>query len=71
MNITKVAKEGLEKRVKRIEDFIAQKGVGSAQLAKAKRIQRNINLAIVLGSFITLAGITVWVLHNMDDEQDE
>lgn len=69
MNITKVAKEGLEKRVKKIEDFIAHKGVGSAQLAKAKRIQRNVNLAIVLGSFITLAGITVWVLHNMDDEE--
>ncbi len=68
MDITKQAKEQLEKRVKKIEDFIANKGVGSAQLAKARRVQRNINLAIFLGSFITLAGITVWVLHNMDKE---
>ena len=68
MDITKQAKEQLEKRVKKLEEFIANKGVGSAQLAKARRIQRNINLAIVMGSFITLAGITVLVLHNMEEE---
>jgi hypothetical protein len=68
MDITKQAKEQLEKRVKKLEEFIANKGVGSAQLVKARRIQRNINLAIVVGSFITLAGITVWVLHNMEEE---
>lgn len=68
MDITKQAKEQLEKRIKKIEEFIANKGVGSAQLAKAKRVQRNINLALVLGSFITLAGITVWVLNNMDED---
>ena len=68
MDITKQAKEQLEKRVKKIEEFIANNGVGSAQLAKARRIQRNINLAIVLGSFITLAGITVWVLQNTDED---
>ena len=68
MDITKQAKEQLEKRVKKLEEFIANKGVGSAQLVKARRIQRNINLAIVVGSFITLAGITVLVLHNMEEE---
>ena len=70
MDISKQAKEQLEKRVKKLEEFISNKGVGSAQLAKARRIQRNINLAIVLGSFITLAGITVWVLHNMEDDEE-
>ena len=69
MDITKQAKEQLEKRVKKLEEFIANKGVGSAQLAKARRIQRNINLAIVVGSFITLAGITVWVLHNIEEDE--
>jgi len=68
MDITKQAKEQLEKRVKDLEDFIANKGVGAAQLAKAKRIQRNVNLAIFVGSFITIAGITVWALHSMDDD---
>lgn len=70
MDITKQAKEQLEKRVKKLEEFIANKGVGSAQLTKARRIQRNINLAVVVGSFITLAGITVWVLHNMEEDED-
>ena len=68
MDITKQAKEQLEKRLKKVEDFIASKGVGSAQLAKAKRVQRNINLAIAVGGFITLAGITVWILHSMDED---
>lgn len=70
MDITKQAKEQLEKRVKKIEDFIANKGVGSAQLAKARRIQRSINLAIFAGSFMLLAGITVWVIHNMEEGED-
>ena len=70
MDITKQAKEQLEKRVKKIEEFIANKGVGSAQLAKARRMQRNINLAILVGSFITLAGITIWVLHSMEHDED-
>jgi ribosome-associated translation inhibitor RaiA len=68
MDITKQAKEQLEKRVKKIEDFIAEKGVGSAQLAKARKVQRNINLVIVLGSFVTLAGVTVWVLNSMRED---
>jgi hypothetical protein len=68
MDITKQAKEQLEKRIKTIEEFIAKKGVGSAQLAKAKKVQRNVNLALVLGSFMALAGITVWVLNNMDKD---
>ena len=68
MEITKQAKEQLEKRIKRIEDFIENKGVGSAQLAKAKRIQRNINLAIVFGTFITVAGITAWIIYNADED---
>ena len=70
MDITKQAKEQLEKRVKKIEDFIANKGVGSAQLARARRIQRSINLAIFAGSFILLAGITVWAIHAMDDDEE-
>jgi len=68
MDITKKAKDELEKRIKRIEDFIAEKGVGSSYLARAKRVQRNINLAIVIGSLITFAGITVWLLNREDKE---
>lgn len=68
MDITKQAKEQFEKRVKKIEDFIANKGLGSAQLAKVKKVQRNINLVLALGSFITLAGIMVWVLNNKDED---
>jgi hypothetical protein len=62
MNITEKAKTELDKRVQRIEDFIAEKGVGSSYLSRAKRVQRNVNLALVLGGILTLAGLTAWAL---------
>lgn len=68
MDITKKAKDELEKRIQKIENFIADKGLGSSYLARAKRVQRNINLAIALGSIITLAGITVWILNSSDED---
>ena len=68
MDITARAKDELDKRVYRIENFIENRGLGSDKLNKAKRIQRNVNLAVVLGGIITIAGITVWALTNSDNE---
>ena len=68
MDITKKAKEELESRMQKVEKFIAEKGVGSSYLEQAKRVQRNINLGILVASVITLAGITVWVINRMEDE---
>ncbi len=70
MDITKKAKEELETRLEKIENFIAQKGVGSAYLERAKKVQRNLNIAIVMAGVITLAGITVWVVSSMDNDDD-
>mgnify|MGYP000312535349 CR=1 FL=1 len=68
MDITKKAKEELEHRVKRVEEFIAEKGIGSSYLNRARKIQRNVNLAIFIGSVITLAGIAVWALNRSDED---
>ena len=68
MDITSKAKDELDKRIHKIEDFIANRGLGSDKLNKAKRMQRNVNLAVVLGGIITIAGITVWALTNSDNE---
>lgn len=68
MDITAKAKDELDKRVQKIENFITNRGLGSDKLNKAKRMQRNINLAVVLGGIITIAGITVWALTNSDNE---
>jgi hypothetical protein len=64
MEFTEKIKEEFEGRIKNLENFIAEKGVGSKQLKKVRKTQRNVNLAIVVGSLITVAGITVWVVTN-------
>lgn len=75
MDIKERAKEtkekiesGVETRLRRVEDLIAERGIGSAQLSRAKTIQRNVNLAIAVGSIITVAGIAAWALSGSDDE---
>jgi len=60
MEINTKIKEELEARIKKLEDLIGSKGIGSKQLNKAKKVQRNVNLAVFAGSLITIAGIAVW-----------
>lgn len=67
MEFSKQIKDELEGRIKKVEDFIAERGVGSKQLRKAKNVQRNVNLAILAGSLITLAGITLYTISRMGD----
>ncbi|MFZ6663753.1 hypothetical protein [Peijinzhouia sedimentorum] len=61
MDITKKVKEELEDRIEKIEDFIAKKGLGSKQLKKAQKAQRNINLGLVLVGVVTIAGLAIWM----------
>ncbi|MFB6320220.1 hypothetical protein [Saccharicrinis sp. FJH54] len=64
MEFNEKIKKELEERIKKLEDIIAKKGVGSKQLKKARKAQRNINLAIIAGSLITITGITAWAISN-------
>jgi len=69
MEVNKKIKEELEGKIKGLEDFIAENGIGSKQLSKVKKAQRNGNLAIFLGGLITIAGITIWAINrNSDDD---
>ncbi|MBZ9650713.1 hypothetical protein [Psychroflexus montanilacus] len=61
-------KEELEGRIKGVEDFIAENGIGSKQLNKAKKVQRDGNLAIVIGGLITAAGLAIWALNRNNDD---
>ncbi|WP_154858608.1 hypothetical protein [Cyclobacterium xiamenense] len=61
MDLTKKAKEELEDRIDKIEEFIASKGVGATYLKKAQKTQRDINLALLLVGIVTVAGIAAWV----------
>ncbi|TVP52306.1 MAG: hypothetical protein EA341_03430 [Mongoliibacter sp.] len=68
MDITKKAKEEIESRLDKIEDFIAKKGIGSTYLQKAQKTQRDINLVLVLGGILTVAGIVLW-MKTKDSEE--
>ena len=69
MDLTKKAKNELENRLDAIENFIASKGVGSSYLTRAKKVQRNINIALVLGGAITVVGLAAWLLSGNDDDE--
>ena len=64
MDFNKEVKEKLEGRIKRLEDFIEDNGIGSTRLKKARKIQRNLNVAVLLGSLVTAAGVTIWALNS-------
>jgi len=70
MDIKQKTKEELEKRIEKIENFIAEKGVGSSYLSRAKRIQRNINLALALGTVTTIAGLIAWALYHSENDEE-
>lgn len=63
MEFNEKVKKELDNRIKKLEDLIADKGIGSSQLTKARNVQRNVNLAVFVGSLITIAGITVWAIN--------
>jgi len=70
MNVQEKAKVELEKRVQRIEDLIAEKGIGSSYLKRAQKVQRDLNLALFVGGVITIAGLTTWaLLRGSGDEE--
>lgn len=57
----------LERRIKRLENLIEEKGIGSSKLTQARKTQRNVNLAVFLGSLFTVAGLVAWVLTSDED----
>ena len=67
MEIKEKTRRELEKRVDILEDLIASKGLGSEYLQKAERVQRNINLVLLIGSTAVLFGLTAWAVHHFSD----
>ncbi|SDG82451.1 hypothetical protein [Psychroflexus sediminis] len=61
-------KEELEGRIKGLEDFIEQNGIGSKQLNKAKKVQRDGNIALVVGGLVTIAGLAIWAMNRNSDD---
>ena len=68
MSLKNKTKKELQERVRELENVIAKKGIGSDYLSKAERIQRDVNLALILGGAAALIGVTAWTLFKSGDE---
>ena len=64
MDITELSREDLEKK---LESFIAENGVGSEYRNKIDRIQRDVNIALMLGASATALGLVTWLLLRSKD----
>jgi hypothetical protein len=62
MSLKNKTKKELESRIEELEGLISKKGIGSSYLSKAERIQRDLNLALILGGAATLIGVTAYSL---------
>lgn len=68
MSLKDKTREELENRIRELEDVIARKGVGSKYLQKAERIQRDLNLALILGTATAVLGATAWSIYKYRGE---
>lgn len=68
MGIKEKSKKELEDRVNKLERLIAKKGIGSDYLGRAERVQRDLNLALFLGTTALVAGLTIWSIYHFSDE---
>jgi DNA transposition AAA+ family ATPase len=62
------AREKLEKRIAELEGLISREGVGSDYIQKARRVQRDLNIGLMLGAATTIVGIAAWALLGSDEE---
>lgn len=62
MNIKEKSKEEIVRRIDELEKLIETRGVGSAQLQKAKRAQRDLNIGLMVGTAALVGGLTAWAL---------
>jgi hypothetical protein len=67
MDIKDKTRRELEKRVEQLEGLIASKGVGSEYLQRAERAQRDLNLALMIGSAAVVLGFTAWAIYSFRD----
>lgn len=68
MGIKDKTRQELEERVEELENIISRKGVGSSYLKKAERIQRDVNIALLLGATTAILGLTAWAVYKSKGE---
>lgn len=70
MDVKNKTREELEKRIGELENIIARKGVGAQYVKKVERIQRDINLALILSGTAAVVGLATWALLKSRGDED-
>lgn len=68
MDLKEKSRKELEQRIDQLEELIAKKGVGSDYLSRAERIQRDLNLALILGGTSVALGLTAYAIYKYRGE---
>ncbi len=68
MDLKDKTRAELEDKIKKLENIIETRGVGSQKLERAKRVQRDLNLAIILGGVTIALGVTAWSIYKYKGE---
>ena len=68
MNIKDKTINEIGKRLNQVEELISEKGLGSKQLSRAKRAQRDLNIALVAGCVGLVAGIGAFAWYKLKDQ---
>lgn len=68
MDLKKISRQELEEKIERLERLIAKKGIGSEYLSRAERIQRDLNIAVLLGGVTLLLGATAYTVYKLRGE---
>lgn len=68
MDLKSKTRAELEDKIEKLERMIAKRGIGSKQLARAERIQRDVNLALILGGVTVVLGLTAWTIYKYKGE---
>ena len=68
MDLKDKTRRELERKIQQLEDKIHDKGVGSDYLKRAERVQRDVNLALILGAATAVLGLTAWTVYKYKGE---
>ncbi|MCH8556449.1 MAG: hypothetical protein LAT84_01445 [Balneolia bacterium] len=58
----------LEEIRRELEDLISERGIGSEQLAKIERLQRDVNIALFLAGTATVIGIMAYGIFKLRED---
>lgn len=67
MSLKKKTKDELVNRINELENVIKTKGIGSDYVQKAEKIQRDVNLGLLIGGATALLGFTAYSILKSEE----